>query len=69
MTAVPTMPPELWRQLVSTGQRRYYPAGSLVFAEGDPAGPVLAVMEGLVALTAGPVRRAPRRGPPGPAPR
>ena len=36
MREEPSMSPELWSAVVAVGQRRVYPAGSLVFAEGDP---------------------------------
>ncbi|MFI5044753.1 MAG: Crp/Fnr family transcriptional regulator [Acidimicrobiales bacterium] len=57
------MSPELWSAVVAVGQRRVYPAGSLIFAEGDPFGPVLAILGGSVALTAGDGGRLDELGP------
>jgi len=57
------MSPELWSAVVAVGQRRVYPAGSLVFAEGDASGPVLAILGGSVALTAGDGGRLDELGP------
>jgi CRP/FNR family transcriptional regulator, cyclic AMP receptor protein len=57
------MSPELWADVVAEGRRRSYPAGSLIFAEGDAGGPVLAIRHGSVAITAGGGGRLDELGP------
>ncbi|MDQ1519176.1 MAG: hypothetical protein QOI55_249 [Actinomycetota bacterium] len=41
------------RKLVDVGVARRYPEGALLFAEGDPAGPVFVVVDGEVSLFVG----------------
>ena len=39
VSAIAAMPEDLWSDLVGAGTRRFYTAGSLIFAEGDYPGP------------------------------
>jgi CRP-like cAMP-binding protein len=40
------LPAEVWEALVARGERRVYREGSALFLEGDPPGPVIAVIDG-----------------------
>lgn len=44
----PTLSPSTWQYLTELGQPRQYPRGSMLMAEGDPAGCVLALVSGTV---------------------
>jgi CRP-like cAMP-binding protein len=40
------LPADVWEALVARGERRVYPIEAALFLEGDPPGPVIAVLDG-----------------------